>query len=73
MEKIILILFLISVIFFSLSKEYFNIKYSCSETCEKYKMKALHNKNIKNSCLCIPDGFVSAEDIHKKAHNMEII
>ena len=70
MEKIIFILFLISIIIFSLSKESFN---SCRETCEKHKMNALHNKNIKNSCLCVPDGFVSAEDIHKKAHNMEVI
>ena len=71
-EKLVILL-LVSIIIFSLSKEYFNISSLCRETCGNYKMEALHNKNIKNSCLCVPDGYVSAKDIHKTAHNMEII
>ena len=48
-------------------------KLNCSSVCNEKQMRALQNKNIKGSCLCVPDGFVSPEAISKKAKNMIIL
>ena len=48
-------------------------KLDCRNTCSKKNMKALNNKNITNSCLCVPPGFVSPEIIQKKTKNMIIL
>lgn len=72
--KIIIIILIVLIIIYSFSVvgEKFNLL-NCKNVCDGKKMIALHNKNIENSCLCVPYGFVSAENIHKKAHNMEIL
>lgn len=72
---IILIVLIVLIVLYSFSVfgvEKFN-KLNCKNVCDRKKMIALHNKNIENSCLCVPYGFVSAENIHEKADNMEIL
>lgn len=42
---------------------------SCEAVCGD-QMHAIRNKTIKDSCLCVPNGFIPARDILKQAKDM---
>ena len=43
---------------------------SCVDICGD-QMHAIHNKTIKDSCLCVPHGFIPVGDILKQAKDMQ--